>query len=69
MPSIIAQDVGLRFVKSYDKTWTAQSKLGRLVRMLSGRRKPVAYHHVLENINLEIQDGERVGILGREHTT
>jgi ABC-type polysaccharide/polyol phosphate transport system ATPase subunit len=64
MPRILAQDIGLRFLKSYDKTWTAKSKLGRLVGTLTGRRKPLSYHQVLEGIDLEVNPGERVGIIG-----
>ena len=64
MPIISAKDVGLRFVKSYDKTWTARSKLARLAGTLTGRRQPVSYHHVLTDINMEVKDGERVGVIG-----
>ena len=64
MPRILAQDIGLRFLKSHDKTWTAKSKLARLAGTLTGRRKPLSYHQVLEGIDLEANPGERVGIIG-----
>jgi len=57
------QDLSIRFRLSYDKTWNFTDKVAQVSKKLITGVKP-RYFVALEDINLEVRQGEIVGIIG-----
>ncbi len=59
-----ARDLSLNFYAAAYRPWTWKEAVSRFSPKLRRREKPAQMLQVIDGVNLEIREGERVGILG-----